>query len=1177
MFECIAHLRAGRENFSVSGLRGGGVAFFCAAAAEARRRPCLLICPTEASAQTLEQDLSLFSGLDIVRYPAFDIPPYTPLSPDPATVAARIATLSTIVTAGQPLVTVASVEALLRRVLPRTVLTSLAELVMAGEETDPGLLAERLTAMGYEHVSLVQSVGDLCVRGGIVDLFPPGFAMPVRLDFFGDTVESIRLFDPISQRSVEQLPEAVFLPASTVLFPEPGSTAAAEMLGRFRRLAEKLDWEPGAAYQIEEKLATGSRFPGIEFLLPLFYREPSLLTDYLHPETLVVHTDYHANGREGRQTWERILANYEEALAAGTVALPPEEIFCTRQDLERALAPFQTVSCREFEEFALEDGANGKSFALRAGNHLLLKQELGLGHGREGLLAPLAEKVRSWQEAGDTVAVACRTQRHAMHLAELFSHHQVAAELHNDTLKPLAVRQDLAASTLHLFDQPLSEGFDLVLDSAGGALHLLSESQLFGRYRIGAGRRSRGRRHERRGETVSFEELRVGDVVVHRDHGLGIYEGIANLELYGTLNDFLQLSYRDGDRLYLPVDRINLIGKYQGLSDKEPKLDKLGGKQWTTAKQKVQEAVWQVAQDLLDLYARRELREGTAFSRPTDLFRELEESFAYDETPGQLKAITDVLDDLTVDRPMDRLVCGDVGYGKTEVAIRAAFKVVEDGFQAAILVPTTVLAEQHAETFRERLQGFPVRVESMSRFRTTAEQKEIAKKLKEGQVDIVIGTHRLLSKDVSFRRLGLLIIDEEHRFGVSHKERIKRLKAEVDVLTLTATPIPRTLQLSLLGIRDLSVISTPPEQRRPIKTFVARYDDLVIKEAVQRELQRGGQVFLVHNRVRSIHEMAARVETLVPSARVSVAHGQMAPKDLEEIMVHFVNRKIDVLVCTTIIESGLDIPNANTIVINRADRMGLAEIYQLRGRVGRGQEQSYAYLLVPSLDNLSKDARNRLRALMDNQELGGGFKLAMSDLQIRGGGNILGVSQSGHIAAVGYDLYLDLLQRTVLDLKRRAAAAGEETVDIEPELNLQLSAFIPERYMADTDQRYIAYRRLAGLDRPEELADLKEEFVDRYGALPAETENLFEVMELKLELKKLRITKLEKGREALVFSFHEKTTVDPARILALMSKAKQTIRFTPDSRLIVTLPAASLASPAALLAHINDVLQALAG
>jgi transcription-repair coupling factor (superfamily II helicase) len=545
------------------------------------------------------------------------------------------------------------------------------------------------------------------------------------------------------------------------------------------------------------------------------------------------------------------------------------------------------------------------------------------------------------------------------------------------------------------------------------------------------------------------------------------------------------------------------------------------------------------------------------FSQPGELYHELEQSFPYDETSGQLKSIEAVLDDLTSDQPMDRLICGDVGYGKTEVAARAAFKVIEDGYQVAVLVPTTVLAEQHAATFRDRFATFPIRVASINRFRTPAQQKEIVRDLGSGQIDLVIGTHRLLSKDINYSRLGLLIVDEEHRFGVTHKEKIKKIKSAVDVLTLTATPIPRTLQMSLLGIRDLSIISTPPRQRRAVKTFLARQEDLVIREGIVRELQRGGQIFFVHNRVRTIGRIAEKIEQLVPQARIAVAHGQMPGRVLEDIMVKFINHEIDVLVCTTIIESGLDIPNANTIIINRADQLGLADIYQLRGRVGRSSRQSYAYLLVPSLESLSKDAKQRLQALMDCNELGSGFKLAMNDLQIRGGGNLLGVSQSGHIAAVGYDLYLELLQATVTDLKAKAEGRQSDSLaDIDPEIKLTVNGYIPEQYIEDTSQRYHIYRRIsaAGSAPPEELDELYTELSDRFGKLPTQTEDLFKAITLKHRLRKLGIIKLEQAKDSVIFSFSGQTSVDPQVILALINrkpkKNEKPFRLTPDNRFI---------------------------
>jgi len=1115
------------------------------------------------------QNISLFSSLPVIHYPGFDIPPYTPLSPDQTTVAERLNALYRLLTAEGPVIFVASCESLLRRVMPRSILGSLAELVIRGEDVEQEGLVRRLVDLGYENVSLVQAIGDFSVRGGIVDIFPSGYEAPLRLDFFGDTIESLRTFDPISQRSIMEVEEAVILPASNILFPPVASNHYAGIISRFQQEAETLDWPPDTLDPLLEKISSGRRFPGIEFFLPLFYSNggdcPCPL-QYLAENTVIFSADTLEIKRSVELAWERIQANYHESVHTRTPALTPETVFVSPAAFAEELGDFAHITAFDFLDNA-ENGAKALHFTSK--NHLLLKQEIDLQRKQQGLLLPLAAVLKKWSARDELVAMACRSPRHSAHLAELLSHYDLSAHMLDAPLELSSLPTAGETPAVLLFSQPLSEGFDLLLES-GQQLHVLSESELFGERRLGP----RKKRKPAGEDLLRFDELVQGDIVVHREHGLGIYQGLVTLTLRDIANDFLEIHYQGEDKLYVPVDRVNSISKYKGISDKRPKLDKLGTKTWLNTKKKIKESVWQVAQDLLKLYAKRELQKGLAFSQPGELFHELEESFSFDETSGQQKAIAEVLDDLTSEQIMDRLVCGDVGYGKTEIAVRAAFKAIEDGYQVAMLVPTTVLSEQHAKTFQERFAGFPVLVESLNRFRTQAEQRKILADLKAGKLDMIIGTHRLLSKDVHFNRLGLLIIDEEHRFGVSHKEKIKRFRAEVNVLTLTATPIPRTLQLSLLGIRDLSVINTPPEQRRPIKTFVARYDELVIREAITRELQRGGQSFLVHNRVRSIEKMASRVKKLTPQARIAVAHGQMPAKQLEEIMVRFVNKTIDVLVCTTIIESGLDIASANTIIITRADRLGLAEIHQLRGRVGRSSEQSYAYLLVPSLEGLAKEAKERLRALLDYSELGGGFKLAMSDLQIRGGGNILGVSQSGHIAAVGYDLYLELLQNTVSDLKRQAAE--QEVVEtIDPEINLQISAYIPEKFIADTPQRYIAYRKIAGVEHHEQLADLKDEMQDRYGTLPVETQNLFDMMSLKIRLKKIMITRLEQGKDMLVFSFHGQTPVDPQKILVLLEKRSNNIRFSPDARLMVPMPSRISHSPQAILHAANEIIDSL--
>lgn len=1140
----------------ISALRGSSKALF--AALQAESQPCCCIVPDEDMVPRIEEDLKLFTNLPVFTYPGYEIPPYTPLSPDPLTTAARLSTLYRLEESDKKnsFILVVSAEALMRRTLPRKILSDNAELLLAGEECDREELLWKLVDLGYEQVNLVQSVGEYSVRGGIIDIFPPSFladkilhSTPLRLDFFGDTIESLRGFNPISQRSIIDVDEAIILPASDICYPAVSTPQMKQIIATFDKFSQNPDWDSDESDKLRDQIAGGLRFPGMEFFLPVFYPgdEPlGNLFDFLPSETCLIHFAPEMENQAREMVQERIVNNFEEALQLHTPALEPEQIFLPTKETRQRMKAFSSILCTPYTD-------KEQIHPLTATNHQVLKQDISLRRRERGLIPPLSEKIHTWQNQGEQVLLCCRSQHQTKTLAELLEKHQHSIEFLESPIDLNSLVRKASPDILYLCDQPLSAGFSL----SNPGIHFLSESELFGEMRIG----NRKKTKEKLGEPIKFAELHDADVVVHRDHGLGRYLGMATLTMQGVVNDYMLLEYRDGDKLYLPVDRLNLISRYEGLSDREPRIDKLGTQSWRATKAKVKEEVWKVAQELLEIYAKREMRQGRRFSAPGELFHELEESFPFDETVGQDKAITDVIDDLTSDQPMDRLVCGDVGYGKTEVAVRAAFKVVEDGLQVAILVPTTVLAEQHSKTFRERMQGFPVTVECINRFRTPAQQKRIVKDLSSGKIDIIIGTHRLLSKDITYRELGLLIIDEEHRFGVSHKEKIKRIKSEVDILTLTATPIPRTLQMSLLSIRDLSVISSPPEHRRPVKTFVARYDDLVIKEAVLKEMRRGGQVFFVHNRVKSIYRMASKVQELIPEARIAVAHGQMSGKELEEIMVRFVNREIDVLLCTTIIESGLDIPSANTIIINRADMLGLAEIYQLRGRVGRSSAQAFAYLLVPSLDSLSKDSKDRLRALMECNELGGGFKLAMSDLQIRGGGNLLGVSQSGHIAAIGYDLYLDLLQQTVADMKARAVSGKleSEVVDLpEAEINLQISAYIPEDFIPDISQRYVAYRRISALSTSEDqlYEDLLEELADRYGTIPQETKNLFKIVALKKELAELGVSKLEKGKDSFVFSFTEHTPLDPALLLEYLkkgSKKKKTAprRLTPDGRLII--------------------------
>ncbi len=1150
------------KGLDISGLRAPAAALAACLSARQSGRPVLCVSTSESGARQISEDMALFTNLPIFNYPGYEIPPYTPLSPDPYTTAQRLSTLYKIKTTSGPFLVTTSAEALLRRVMPAGILTGLTELLIAEEEIDLDNFLRSLNTAGYESSTLVQNAGEYSLRGDILDIFPAGFTCPIRLNFFGDFIETMRLFDPISQRSIEDISEAEIIPVNDVVFP--ASSEGREAINeRINAYARQLSWPTEGLDALREKTSQNLKFPGIEFFLPLFYDQLLDPLACLPTDTIILLMDPAALQQSAELVWERVTANHQAAAAEQTIVVPPADLFISPAELNEQFTANKAHRLHDFET-TVPGRQDDRAVKINCGNHKLLKQHLELQRQKEGLLTPLVRQLKTWLDNGDIIHIACRSERRRGHLRQMLEGRGLPVTEHGT--EPLALQA--GRETIHLYPAPLSTGFDLLDEQ----IHFISELELFGENRIAAPRK-KGRIKET--APLNFEQLHIGDVVVHLDHGLGIYDGIINMKTGKTVSDFMQISYKGNDRLYVPMERINTVSKYNGLSDKKPVITSLGSKAWNRAKAKVHEAVWKVADDLLKLYARRKQEKGIAFSPPDTMYQEFEESFPYDETSGQQKAINDVLKDQTSERCMDRLVCGDVGFGKTEVAARAAFKVVADGRQVAILVPTTVLAEQHTETFRERMAGFPVNIGSLNRFRTPAQQREIIQGLKSGGIDIVIGTHRLLSKDVAFKNLGLLIIDEEHRFGVRHKERLKSLRVGVDVLTLTATPIPRTLQMSLLGVRDLSIIQTPPRHRHSVKTFVAQYDDLVIKEAVIKELQRGGQVFIVHNRVHSIQEVAFKIQGLVPEARIAVAHGQMPGNILEDIMFSFIHHKVDILICTTIIESGLDIPNANTIIITRADRMGLAGIYQLRGRVGRSRVQAYAYLLVPSMEQISKDAKQRLRALMEYNELGGGFKLAMSDLQIRGGGNILGESQSGNIAAVGYDLYLDLLQNTVNELKKKSAGLLTDTEaapEIDPEINLDISAFIPESYVPDTNQRYIAYRKIAAVKSTAEAQELEAEMLDRYGKLPRETKNLIETVSLKEELRRLRITKLEQSPACFVFSFAEDTPVTPQHILIFIKLQRGKSRLTPDSRLIVDTV---IASTEPLFERLKKILRAI--
>jgi transcription-repair coupling factor (superfamily II helicase) len=1112
---------------TLAGLTGSSPAFALAQLLAKDRRPYLVVTADSDSAAELCRELRFYSGLgeQVAHFPAWDCA-LLEASPHPDVTGERLNTLFRLLD-GQARAVVAPLPAVLQRVLPRHTLGEVSQYLVAGEEVPRDDLLGKLVKLGYAPVPLVEDRGSFASRGGIIDIFPPNLPEPVRIEFFGDFVDTIRTFDPASQRSLRPLSELVILPSREVILTPD---ILKEFASRLKRRCDEIDITVPRRRELLEQLHSAIYPPGIEYLLPLFHPPLETIFDYAGAEAVTVLVD-----QEGltaaRQEWAADLALAgQRALERDLITAPEAELFLLDTAVDLADLPGRQLRIPALELTGTT--AAGTTCRLVTDGNSDLK--LDLAPDSEGVLKPLVERLTGWLADGCRVFLPCHTRGQAQRLFELLSHYQFPLTLSERSFPAEFSRKDSRAEILL---GELSRGFRLPADR----LVVIAEEELFGR-RV----KRRGISEAKKRQLLSsLAELKPGDHMVHLDFGVGLYRGLQHLSLTGVAGDFLLLEYAGGDKLYLPIDRLNLVQRYVGAEGLEPRVDRLGGSSWEKAKAKAKAAVAEMAEELLQIYASRQLLEGYAFSPPDDLFREFEAAFAYEETPDQLAAIEDVLRDMQGGRPMDRLVCGDVGYGKTEVAMRGAFKAVMDGKQVAVLVPTTVLAQQHLESFRARFAAYPVTVEMLSRFRSAREQKDILARVAKGTVDVIIGTHRLLQKDVAFRDLGLLIVDEEQRFGVAHKERLKKFRATVDIMTLTATPIPRTLYMSMMGIRDLSIIDTPPVDRLSIKSYVARISDELIREAVLRELRRGGQVFFVHNRVQSIGAMAEHLSRIVPEARIAVAHGQMEEGALEKVMLGFMHGETNLLLCTTIIESGLDISSANTLIVNRADTFGLAQLYQLRGRVGRAKVRAHAYFLIPAEGAIPTDARERLKILQDIAELGAGFRIATHDLEIRGAGDLLGAKQSGQIAAVGFELFTELLEETIQRLK------GEELVErVEPEIKLRIPAFIPEEYLPQPNQRLVLYKRLTQAANDEEVEEIRVELVDRFGKLPAAAGYLLEVMKLRLRLKALLIREAEFDGRRLIFSFHQKTPVSPDIIIGLIRQEPRTYQFTPDFRLV---------------------------
>ena len=1100
-------------------------------------RMLAVVAANPLDAQRLQEEIAWFApALRVHLLPDWETLPYDSLSPHHDLISERLATLYEI-TRGQCDIALIPATTALHRLPPQEYLAAHTFFLKQGARLDVEALRAQLTLAGYQHVTQVISPGEYSVRGGLIDLFPMGSTLPYRIDLFDEEIETIRTFDVDTQRTVFPVPEVRLLPAREFPLDEAGRT---RFRGRFR---ESFEGDPTRS-PIYKDVSNGIAPAGIEYYLPLFFEKTSVIFDYL-PENAVLclHHDVPAAIRE---FWQDTQSRHR--MLGGDRArplLPPQDLFLTEEQFFVAAGDFARLV---LPGGAAEEGAPARplpdvSVERRADDPLQHLKTFAAGF--DGRILLLAESPG-------------RRETILQYLAEY-------------GLQP-APCADFAAfpasgDALMLAVAPLSAGFLL----ADARLAFITENELYAATARPRGRRADGRRASIDGWLRDLTELKVGDPVVHESHGIGRYLGLVHLDLGEGETEFLHLEYAGGDKLYVPVSQLHLISRYSGAEPELVELHRLGSDRWDRAKRKAAQQVRDTAAELLALYARRAARSGHAFDFKGHDLEAFADGFGFEETPDQAAAIEAVIGDMKSGRPMDRLVCGDVGFGKTEVALRAAFAAVMDGKQVAVLTPTTLLAEQHFNTFSDRFADWPVKLVELSRFRSAKEQAQALQDLADGKVDIAIGTHRLLQKDVKFARLGLVIIDEEHRFGVRQKEALKALRAEVDVLTLTATPIPRTLGMSLEGLRDFSVIATAPQKRLAIKTFVTRTSDGIVREAVLREFKRGGQVYFLHNEVDTIENVRERLEKLLPEARIVVGHGQLPERELERVMREFTQQRHNLLLCTTIIETGIDNPHANTIIINRADKFGLAQLHQLRGRVGRSHHQAYAYLLTDANAKPSAQAARRLEAIQAMEELGSGFFLAMHDLEIRGAGEVLGEEQSGEIQEVGFNLYTSMLNAAVKALKEGREPDLSQPLGITSEINLHAPALLPSDYCSDVHERLTLYKRLANCDTPEELQLMQEELIDRFGDLPPQAQALIETHRLRILAKPLGIAKIDATETAIKLQFVPNPPIDPAHIIALVQK-NRSYRLAGPDRLAVQRETPGLLERAAAIREIISQL-----
>ena len=1113
-----------KQSIQVTGCIDAQKAHFIYAAGAAKKK--LIVTYSELRAKELYENYRLFDK-NVLFYPAKDLIFYSADVQSNLLVQQRIRVLQKLMEEEEVTI-VTTMGGIMDHLLPPEVFQKQIETVESDSEFDMELWKKKLTAMGYERVGQVEGSGQFAVRGGILDIFPLTEENPVRIELWGDEIDSIRSFDVESQRSIENLDRIRIYPAGEFIADDGRIKKGLAVLEKeAKRLADQFFQErkteesarlKAFAEEVKQSLTQWKQMSVLDGLAPYFYDRMVSFAEYFPKEALVVLDEPNRLWEEAQAIEKEFRESMTNRLEKGYVLPGQMNLLCESQMASEKLQKHRCMGLCMLEAAGPQwHFAEHFSIDVRSVNTYNNSFEL------------LVKDLQQWKKKGERVILLCASRTRAKRLAEDLRDHELRA-FYSEDADRIVQRGEimlLYGSAHRGYEYPLIKFL------------VISESDIFGKEKK---KRKKIRHYE--GKTIhSFSELSVGDYVVHENHGLGIYRGIEKIEVDKVTKDYMKVEYAGGSNLYVPATQLDVIQKYADSQAKRPKLNKLGTQEWGRTKTKVRSAVKNIAKDLVQLYAARQREEGFCYGEDTIWQKEFEETFPFDETDDQLEAIEAVKHDMESNKIMDRLICGDVGYGKTEVAIRAAFKAAQESKQVVFLVPTTILAQQHYNNFVQRMKDYPVRVDLLCRFRTAAEQKKTLEDLKKGLVDIVIGTHRVLSKDVQFKDLGLLIIDEEQRFGVTHKEKIKKLRENIDVLTLTATPIPRTLHMSLVGIRDMSVLEEAPMERVPIQTYVMEYNEEMVREAISRELARGGQVYYVYNRVNTIVETANKIASLVPEARVAFAHGQMKERELEKIMYDFINGEIDVLVSTTIIETGLDISNVNTMIIHDADNLGLSQLYQLRGRVGRSNRTAYAFLMYRRNKMLREVAEKRLHAIREFTDLGSGFKIAMRDLEIRGAGNLLGAEQHGHMEAVGYDLYCKMLNESVKELK--GETQPEEEFDTV--IDLDIDAFIPERYIKNEFQKLDVYKRIATIESEEEYDDMLEELMDRFGEPPKAVQNLLAVANLKAMAHRAWLTEIAQKGDQIRFTMFERAKADPAGIELLVKESKGKMKFVIDT------------------------------